>query len=163
MTLPRSSAGLLTLEKVLVAQLCPTLWDPRDCSPPGSSVHGIFQARRLEWVAMPSSKGSSWPRDQTVSPALKADSLPTEPSRKPLLIVVNNQSFREEVCPGRSSPCEEENKQTKQMVAPFQDLWNQNFQKWHSWLLPIWEALPAPSCLSLPQFQNRVPVLPAFF
>ena len=36
-----------------------TLWDPMDYSLPGSSVHGIFQARILEWVAMPSSKGSS--------------------------------------------------------------------------------------------------------
>ena len=36
-------------------QLCPTLCDPVDCSPPGSSVHGILQARILEWVAMPSS------------------------------------------------------------------------------------------------------------
>ena len=35
------------------------------CRPPGSSVHGILQARILEWVAMPSSRGSSWPRDQT--------------------------------------------------------------------------------------------------
>ena len=35
-----------------VAQLCPTLSDPMDCSPPGSSVHGIFQARVLEWVAI---------------------------------------------------------------------------------------------------------------
>ena len=43
-------------------QLCPTLWD---CGPPGSSVHGILQARILEWVAMPSSRGSSWPRDWT--------------------------------------------------------------------------------------------------
>ena len=41
------------------------LWDPLDCSPPGSSVHGILQARILEWFAMPSSKESSWPRDQT--------------------------------------------------------------------------------------------------
>ena len=48
---------------VLVAQSCPTLWDPMDCSPPGSSVHGIFQARILESVAIPSSNGSSWPRD----------------------------------------------------------------------------------------------------
>ena len=39
--------------KALVAQLCPTLWDPVDCSPPGSSVHGILQARILEWVAIP--------------------------------------------------------------------------------------------------------------
>ena len=35
-----------------VAQLCPTLWDPMDCSLPGSSLHGIFQARTLEWVAI---------------------------------------------------------------------------------------------------------------
>ena len=46
-------------------QVCPTLCDPRDCSPPGSSVHGILQARLLEWVAMPSLRGSSQPRDQT--------------------------------------------------------------------------------------------------
>ena len=39
--------------------------DPMDCSPPGSSVHGIFQARILEWVAISSSRGSSQPRDQT--------------------------------------------------------------------------------------------------
>ena len=51
--------------KVLVAQLCPSLCDPMDCSLPGSSVHWILQARILEWVAMPSSRGSSWPRNQT--------------------------------------------------------------------------------------------------
>ena len=39
--------------------------DPKDCSPPGSNVLGIFQARILEWVVMPSSRGSSQPRDQT--------------------------------------------------------------------------------------------------
>ena len=42
-------------------QSCPTLCDPMDCSPPGSSVHGILQARILEWVTMPSSKGPSHP------------------------------------------------------------------------------------------------------
>ena len=42
-----------------LAQLCPTLCDPVDCSPPGSSVHGILQARILEWVAISFSKGSS--------------------------------------------------------------------------------------------------------
>ena len=42
-----------------------TLCDPVDCSLPGSSVHGILQARILEWVVMPSSRGSSQPRDQT--------------------------------------------------------------------------------------------------
>ena len=51
--------------KSVVAQLCPTLCDPMDCSPPGSSVHGILQARILEWVAIPFSRGSSQPRDWT--------------------------------------------------------------------------------------------------
>ena len=46
-------------------QLCPTLCDPMDYSSSGSSVHGILQARILEWVAMPSSRGSFPPRDQT--------------------------------------------------------------------------------------------------
>ena len=44
---------------------CPALFDPMDCSPPGSSVHRILQARILEGVAMPSSRGSSPPRNQT--------------------------------------------------------------------------------------------------
>ena len=46
-----------------VAQLCLTLCDPMDCNPPGSSVHGIFQARVLEWIAISFSRGSSQPRD----------------------------------------------------------------------------------------------------
>ena len=51
--------------KVLVTKLSPPPFDPMVCSPPGFSVHGILQARRLEWVAMPFSRGSSQPRDQT--------------------------------------------------------------------------------------------------
>ena len=51
--------------KVLVTQSCPTLCDPMDCSPPGFSVYGILQARMLEWVAIPFSRGSSQPRDWT--------------------------------------------------------------------------------------------------
>ena len=57
-----------------------SLW-PIDCSSPGSSVHGILQARILEWVAMPS--WSSRPRIEPRSPALRADSLPSEPLGKP--------------------------------------------------------------------------------
>ena len=48
-----------------VAKSCPTLWDPTDCSPPGSSVHGISQATILEWVVISFSRRSSWPRDLT--------------------------------------------------------------------------------------------------
>ena len=51
--------------KVLVAQSCPALCDPTDCSPPGSTVHGILQAGILEWVAILFSRGSSQPRDRT--------------------------------------------------------------------------------------------------
>ena len=49
----------------LVAELCPTFFNPMDCSPPGSSVHGILQARILEWNAIPFSRGSSQARDWT--------------------------------------------------------------------------------------------------
>ena len=48
---------------VLIAQSCPTLCDPTDCSPLGSSVHGISQASILKWVAISFSMGSSLPRD----------------------------------------------------------------------------------------------------
>ena len=51
-------------------QLCPTLCNPTGCSPPGSPVHGILQARILEWVAMPSSRGFFDPRVKPTSPAL---------------------------------------------------------------------------------------------
>ena len=50
---------------MLVDQSCPTLCNPLDCSPPGSSVYGILQARILEWVAISFSRGSSQPRDRT--------------------------------------------------------------------------------------------------
>ena len=49
----------------LVAQSCLTLCNPMDCSPPGSSVHGMLQARMLAWAAISFSRGSSWPRDPT--------------------------------------------------------------------------------------------------
>ena len=50
---------------VAVAQSCATLWDPMDCSPPGSSGHGIYQARILDWVVIPFSRGSSQLRGRT--------------------------------------------------------------------------------------------------
>ena len=67
-------------------QLCPTLCDSVDHNPPGSSVQGILQARMLKWVAMPFSRGSSqqW-KIELGSPALQADSLPSEPPEKPVI------------------------------------------------------------------------------
>ena len=60
-----------------VAQSCPTLCNPMDCSPPSSSIHGIFQARIVEWVAISFSRGSFPPRNQTRVFYTAADSLPS--------------------------------------------------------------------------------------
>ena len=64
------------------AHSCPTLRDPMDCNLPGSSVHGIFQARALGWVAISFSTWSN-PGIEPRSPTLQADALPSEPPRKP--------------------------------------------------------------------------------
>ena len=65
--------------KVLVAQSCLTLCDPMDCSPPGSSVHGILQARILEWLPCPPPGDLPNPGIEPGSPAFQANSLPSEP------------------------------------------------------------------------------------
>ena len=57
------SVHIMCVQVHSVAQSCLTLWDPTECSPPGSSVQGIFPARILEWVAISSSRGSSQLRD----------------------------------------------------------------------------------------------------
>ena len=66
-----------------VAQSCPTLCNPGDCNLPGFSVHGIFQARVLEWVAMPFPGDVPNPGIEPRSPALQMDSLTSEPQGKP--------------------------------------------------------------------------------
>ena len=71
---------------VLVTQSGPTLCDPADCSPRGSSVHGILQASILEWVTIPFSRIFFDLGIKPGSLALWADSLPSEPPRKPALL-----------------------------------------------------------------------------
>ena len=66
-------------KKVIVTQSCLNLCHPIDCSPPGSSVHGVLQARILEWVAIPFSRDLPDPGIEPRSPALQANSLPSEP------------------------------------------------------------------------------------
>ena len=80
--------------KVLVAQSCPTLYDPMGCSPPGSSVHVILQARRLEWVAIPFSRGLPDPGIEPGSPALQADSIPPE-------VTAVHRTYRKPLEPGQ--------------------------------------------------------------
>ena len=76
-----------------VARSCPTLPNPMDCSLPASSIHGIFQARVLEWVAIPSPGDLPNPGIDPRSPALQADSfLPTESPEKPQIVWISPQS-----------------------------------------------------------------------
>ena len=77
------ASHMFTEVKVKVAQSCPTLCNPMECSLPGSSVHGILQARILEWVEVPFTRRSSQPRIKPVSPSLQVDSLLSEPPKKP--------------------------------------------------------------------------------
>ena len=59
------SNNIFLILKVKVAQSCPTPCNSLDCSPPGSSIHEVFQARIVEWVVISYFRGSSSPRDQT--------------------------------------------------------------------------------------------------
>ena len=62
---PQTHVKVTAVSESEVTQLCPTLCDPMDCSLSGSSIHGIFQARVLEWVTVSFSRGSSRPRNRT--------------------------------------------------------------------------------------------------
>ena len=78
----RKDFCVLCLCSVII--LCAALFHPVDCSPPGSSVQGILQARILEWVAISSSRGSSQPRNQTHVSCLADRFFTTAPLRKPI-------------------------------------------------------------------------------
>ena len=84
--------SLPTSLKLKVAQSFLTLCNPMDYSPPGSSIHGILQARILEWAAVLFSRGSSRPGIEPKSPALQADSLPSELPGKPFFPESNPQT-----------------------------------------------------------------------
>ena len=85
-----------------------TLGDPMNCSPAGSSVHGILQARILEWVAMPSSRRSSQPGTNLSNPGVPH--LPSEPPEKGIL--PNSETHQDKELPS--------------MFVPFSSFWNRN-------------------------------------
>ena len=92
---------------VLVTQSCPALWDPVDCSPPGFSIHETLQARILEWVVIPFSRGSSQPRYWTwvshivgrllSEPTGKSFELPYDPAI-PLLGIHSEKIIPKDTC-----------------------------------------------------------------
>ena len=83
---------------VLVAQTCLTLCDLMDCSPPGSSVRGILQARILESVAIPFSRGCFWPRSQTQISDIAGRFLTVWATREALLFIKNCQIVFQSGC-----------------------------------------------------------------
>ena len=86
--------------KVKVAQSCPTLCYPVNCI---CIVHGILQARILEWVTIPFSRGSSQPRDQTQVSHIAVDSLLSEPLGKPKNTEVGSLSLLQQIFPTQES------------------------------------------------------------
>ena len=90
-----------------MAQSCPTLCDPVDCSPPGSSVHGILQARILEWVAISFSRGSSQPRDWTQVSCIagrRFNLWTTREAPKPTMLSISQFSSIAQLCPTLYDP-----------------------------------------------------------
>ena len=91
--------------KVLMAQLCPILWDPVDCSLPGFSIHGILWARELEWLAIPFSRGSSQLRDQTCIFCIAGRFFAAEPPGKPIRTIKALLKFKQQLkCPPPQLP-----------------------------------------------------------
>ena len=85
----KSTVQFSSVQFSSVAQSCPVLCDPMDCSPPSISVHGIFQVRLLEWVAISTPEDLPYPGIKPASPfspVLLADSLPLELSGKPFYV-----------------------------------------------------------------------------
>ena len=111
-----------------------------DCSPPGSSVHGILQARILEWVAMPSCRKSSPSRDRTLVPVVPASTggfLTSEPPGSPLLLWKVITDFFSKLC------------------SPFGQISTSTTNKESNWFLCIWtQFLPQQKILS-PSFKEK--------
>ena len=139
-----------------VTQSCLTLWDPMDCSPPGSSVHGILQAKTLEWVASPFSRGSSHPRDRTQGSCIASGFFTSWATRKPLMkpclhtkvlsstlviMMVFNQQYL------YSLKC------TSTHVI----LWPSSSQEWREWSSGVTKCLPSGSTRSWLFLEKRKP------
>ena len=91
---PSSVLMLGTCVRAQTLQSCPTLCDPMDFSPPGASIHGILQASILEWVAVPSFGGSSWPRDWVLVSCIASRFFSAAPPGKPQCWETHNEICR---------------------------------------------------------------------
>ena len=134
---------------MLVSQSWPTLCDPTDCSPPGSSVHGILQVRILEGVAISFSRGSFQPRDQTgvscVSCNWQANSLPLSHLGGPSLTwqwCMKFHIFSENfTVKGEEENITREFHQDTKDISGSDYLWNFT-SCWHTVLILTWNEIP---------------------
>ena len=120
----------------LVTQSCWTLCDPKDCSPPGSSVHGILQARIMDGMACPPPRDLPNPGTEPRSPALQADSLPSEPPEKPMNTVMGSLSSQPRNWTGISCIAGRffTNWATREALVPR----GLGFKSWLSFLQSLW-------------------------
>ena len=79
-------------------QSCPTVCNPINCSPPGSSVYGILQVRILQWITISSSRRSSQPRDQTQASHIAGRLFTAEPLRKPKITIYPSNPTSGQIC-----------------------------------------------------------------
>ena len=112
--------GSIGRNSYLVAKLCPALCNNMDCSPPGSSVHGILQDRIPEWIAISSATGSSRPRDQTCISCTAGGFFTSEPPGKPMGELTKYRCRKQEAS------------EVSSMRTFFYRLWNkeQGFLRW---------------------------------
>ena len=122
-SIPGSTRKTAVKVKVWVTQSCLTLCNPMVWGLPGSSVHGIFQARILEWVAISSAVDPPNPEIELQSPTLQADALPFLPPGKPSIGQERNLQVLSKVSWGRMEykvlPCWEELMQTLQIFRRY--------------------------------------------
>ena len=127
-----------------VAQSCPILCDPMDCNLTGSSIHGIFLARILEWVAMPFSRGSSRPRGRTHIPCIGKWFLNHWTTRE-----VPRLLFK------RMIPTQQGSKVSGTILMPLLTIEKTLRNKWFKFvalsqrLVRIWWKLEAPQCICI--------------
>ena len=117
----RCIVWLGTEVKVYVAQSCPTLGDPMDC------IHGILQARILEWVAFPLPGDLPNPGIEPMSPPLQADSLPAEPPGKPKNTGVGSLSLLQRIFPTQGS--NPDLLHCRRILREAQEYWNSEQRK----------------------------------
>ena len=124
-----SPSGMLKV-KMLVTQSCPTLCNPIDCNLPGSSIHGILQANILEWIVIPFSRGSSWPKDQTQVSCIAGRFFTIWASREaPIDYVSHKKEWNNAICSNMDEPRDDYTKSYRERQIWCDIIYMENLKK----------------------------------